>query len=483
MTLLIPCSEQYKEDDGFDFGSLMGEIEVPLAAFRQAVTMFCLASPEDEESWPNSVFLAYAKQYNIWNKKAYKIASHSGYNSPVHLWSELAAVPNLSGMKLNTKKNYSNVTFYPTTTNSVFDDIRNRSLENEEDRIPILANALKFHKRLDISKTSPLMEPGRFSLSAAILALILMNGEIILSSEYDDLPASIMGYTLPSYLKQCEYRFSAPSFRMSQSFIDRCRYRAPKITTRGIKTAGFLFKVLPHHATHGHVVRLRPEDRRDLFKRARKSRYKLSKPYQLNILARETIEFVVDELEDLWPNSRLADYLTLHLERDGKKVKKPETFTPYVLDMMAAVSQALMDNRELRLARLVSEPETAEPTAIFIAPEPQGWVTEEDEQNPYIFTSWENPPGPFDRESLVSLEVSIFDKNGVRTQQADASHGSFLRSYGWVNGVFDVRGNKMKMETYTFPLPGITEVPDVRRSEKILKRKRNVDDDGEDEDW
>lgn len=473
MTLLIPCSNLYKEHDNFGFGSLMGEIEVPLAAFRQAVTMFCLASPEDEESWPNRVFLAYAKQYNIWNKNLYGVASHSGYNSPVYLWSELDTAPTLSGITLNTKRNYSNVTNYPTTTNSVLDDIRHRSLENEEDRIPILANALMFHKRLDIRKTSPLMEPGRFSLSAAILALILMNGEILLNSEYDDLPFSIMRCTLPAYLKRCEYRFNAPSFQLQQSFINRCRFKAPTITARGIETKGFLFKLLPHHASQGRVVRITPEDRRDLSKRARDPlRYKLLKTHRLKLPARDAIDFVIDRLEDIWPNSRLASYLTEQLELDGKKVEEMAPSTPYVLDMMSAIYQALMDDREIRLARLASKPDTTEPTAIFIAPEPHRWATEEDEQDVYIFTSWDNPPGPYDRESLASLEVSMFDKNGTKVQQAEAGGGSFLKSYGWVNGVWVVRGDKMGM--YSFPLLGITAVPDALSKERRLKRKRSV---------
>jgi hypothetical protein len=32
------------------FGSISGELQVDPAKFKQAVTMFCLANPEDEES-------------------------------------------------------------------------------------------------------------------------------------------------------------------------------------------------------------------------------------------------------------------------------------------------------------------------------------------------------------------------------------------------------------------------------------------------
>jgi hypothetical protein len=232
MSLLIPCAKFLKKGNEYDFGSLPGELEVRLRDFREAVTMFCLANTEDEESWPNSEFLSKAKQYKIWNKKVYETPNSGRDQHLVHLWSDDGPMYHSHGEKLNTKHTYSNISLYPTMTNSVLDDICSRSLENEEDRIAILANALKFPKRLDIRETSPILEANNYSLSVAMLALILINGEILKTSEFEEIPSAnnLMRHTLRSYLKQCEYTFNAPNFRFEQSFINRCRLKSPVIT-------------------------------------------------------------------------------------------------------------------------------------------------------------------------------------------------------------------------------------------------------------
>jgi hypothetical protein len=151
--------------------------------------------------------------------------------------------------------------------------------------------------------------------------------------------------------------------------------------------------------------------------------------------------------------------------------------------MMSAVCQALRDDRELCLARLASDLKY-EPNALFITPPSGGWATGYSDltSNIYqksglVFVSWDGPRSDYDRERLASLEVAMFDQGGKRNLEATYRLGSFLRTYGWVNGVFDFRG--AKMETYVFPLPGITDVP--KTTIKDRKRKIIVDDDDSDE--
>jgi hypothetical protein len=186
------------------------------------------------------------------------------------------------------------------------------------------------------------------------------------------------------------------------------------------------------------------------------------------------MQIVIDKLERMWPSSRLAHYLQKHLEHDLCPSKKHAVSTPYVLDMMSAVYQALLDDRELRLARLVSDPDTADPTAIFIAPEPKGWSAEGrfHGRRCHVFTSWDGPRSDYDREGLASLEVAICQRHGTRGMDKNKDR-CVLRSYGWVNGVWVTRGEQMG--DYVFPLPGITKMPNalVRR-----KRKRVMEDDG-----
>jgi hypothetical protein len=463
MTLLIPCCDSVERGNKYDFGSLPGDLQVSSKDFRQAVTMFCLTNEEDEDSWPNSEMMSKVKQYNIWNKAAYRTPYCGQSNYQVKLWDD--------GGRF--KSHDLGVSFYPTITNSVLDDICSRSLENEEDRIAILANALKFSKRLDICKTSPILAGNKFSLSVALLALILINGEILLNNDYRINPIKdLMDHTLRSYLKQYEYKFNAPSFQFEQSFIDRCRFKSPVITRQGIETKGFLFTLLPRHQ-YGPEYSSIQFTGRDLAKLKQISRKPRShrRPFgkKLHAVAVEAMRMMIRRLERAWPNSKLAAYLEEHLRQDLYPPDVKPASTPYVLDMMLAVCQAVLDDRELRFGRLASDPVDAAPTAIFIAPEHDGgWGAElyQDDEVSHAFTSWDGSRSDYDRERLTSLEVGEYHQVGI-------SSPNVLRNFGWINGVWVARGEPMG--NYVFPLPGITENPNKRIERK---RKRSVDDDG-----
>jgi hypothetical protein len=482
MTLLIPCDDKINPGREYNFGEVPSELGVNLAAFKQSVTMFCLASPESVESWPNWEFLAKAKQYNIWNKKIYTTASNRRDSRSVQLWNEGKQRFHKSGPEMNTVINYSNVSCYPTMTNSVLDEVCNRNLENDEDRIAILANALKYSRRLDIRPSSPLMEPGQYSLSAALLALILMNGEIMLNSEFQDLPTAkdIMDHTLRSYLKRCEYRFNAPTFRSEQSWVNRCRFKPTRITESGVETKGYLFELLPRYRPSGrgslpNPVRFNKTDRNNLEQLSRDPRSrKILRGKKLDMIARKALLIVIDKLNKVWPGGRLARYLEEHLELDRKPPprNKAALSTRYVLDMMVAVHEALLDDRDLRLARFASEPRTADPVGIFIAPVPHGWrgqySDDTDEPPLRVFTSWNSPLSAFDRESLASLEVALIDEKSTASEKTKKDSKCYLKSHGWVNGVWCVRGKQLG--TYGFPLPGIFEGPE--RNEELLNQKK-----------
>jgi hypothetical protein len=493
MTLLLPCDDALKVyDDAYsNHGKLSGEVQVNVKKFREAVTMFCLASKEPAKSSPTREFLGKVKQYKIWNKVVYNDKTPGRRHRPhVRLWSDEGGRDSAGFSVINTWKTYSNINIYPTMTNSILDDICSRSLANEEDRIAILANALRYSKRLDTSKTSPIIKTGQYSLSVAMLAQILVNGEILENSGYEYLPeVGIMDHTLQSYLRRYEFRFNAPNFRYEQSFINQCRFRSPVITHQGIKTKGFLYKILPlyepgNRDTQTCTVRLSDRDRYQL--RALscdpRARY-LPTGRKLNDVAHAAINIVIKKLEKFWPEGGLAEFLQEHLALDLESSGNTTLSAQYVLDMMSAVCQALRDDRELCLARLASDLKY-EPNALFITPPSGGWATGYSDltSNIYqksglVFVSWDGPHSDYDRERLASLEVAMFDQSGKRNLEATYRPGSFLRTYGWVNGVFDFRG--AKMETYVFPLPGITDVP--KTTIKDRKRKIIVDDDDSDE--
>jgi hypothetical protein len=83
----------------------------------------------------------------------------------------------------------------------------------------------------------------------------------------------------------------------------------------------------------------------------------------------------------------------------------------------------------------------------------------------------------YERERLASLEVAAFNEGGGRIERNTYNDKCFLRSYSWVNGICDFRGQQMG--TYVFPLPGIMDIPGgSQRAESNRKRKREADNDG-----
>lgn len=455
MTLLLPHCKHLKKDEDV-FGCIAGELQVDLADFRQTVTLVCLACSQYGYQSRILKILEKVKQYNIWNKRV------------------RMGTPNALAT--------GHVNSYPTTTLSVIDDVCNRDLENQQDRVAIIANALRFSIRLGIGKNSKHLEPEQYSLSAVILALIILNGEII--SNGNDLSSNIMQYTLQSYLKEQEYRFCAPNSKFEQSFIDRCRFKKPTITSRGIKTQGFLFELPPVGKPTGNGSRWNTLsfDRLDKTRVRKYSKDRTThKDQRFNDLDHSAIKVVIQKLKLMRRGGRLADFLSDHLEaaRENSSSELARSSTQYVLDMMSAISKALMDGCELRLGRYHHQRYSEEPTAIFIMPQAQNWANDNENDRratlsgrtfpTTVFTSWDNGRGIYERETIASLAVSIFDEQGLRKTWDAKNKNCFLRSCGWVNEVWDFRGECMG--TYTFPLVGITVVPKGRTNRKRVRSK------------
>jgi hypothetical protein len=426
MILVIPHAEELDRCKTYDFGNVLGELQVKVHRFRECVTAFCLAQP-GRLLWPSTKILQKAKRYVTYN---------------------------------STDREE-----YPTTTRSVLFDICGRAIEKEQDGITILANALRFPARLDISETSPLVKMEKYSLSATLLALILINGEIFQSRDND----SILHHTLQSYIVRNETMITVSHLRKPQSFVDRCRFRSPTITKHGLETQGWIFRLFhtPNESPQdkeARCIKLTQTERADIKSRRDDDASQARDPRSiLNALEKEVAVTIISRLQSRWPRCRLTDllYRSLSVDRDPPPKDEEDPATTITLKMMSAVVQALIQGLEVRLACLHSQPEHSPPSAMFVAPYygfNQAWP-------PHVFTSWDNPPNSHRRERLASLLVSAHDTHKRAGYGRRLSEGDVLKHYSWVNGVWDGRGEPL--ETYIFPFIDCVAVA------RGTKRKRN----------
>lgn len=496
MTLLVPHAEGLSTDGlPYNFGAIPGNLQVRNSAFRRAVTMFCLANNESNYRWPNTEILAKAKQYNIWNREEHR-APPSNRNK--HSGRSRTEIERLSAGKLVTNLTEST---YPSTTCSILEDICHRDLLKVEDRVSIMANAARFSKRLDMGSESALVKSDKYSLSAVLLALVLLNGEIFNHGiEYDR--DDIMSHTVRSYLRKREHKFDPPMLEYQQSWIDHCRFKASTlhINQKGIEVQGFLFKLLSKHypypeGSKPNPVRLTRQEWSRIDRLAQSAHTKHIAPgRRFNHIDVKIINLVVLKLRLAYgKDCQLASFLETNLNFDLHPLSEQDLkpAIPYIHDGMAGLIQALVDQRELRLARLENESDSTPPSAIFIAPlRPNGWVGESPTERSnrgtshnWVFTSWDN--GSQNRrvqktERLASMEVSLSRHKSFgytdkrKPEQAD---NIALRSIAWVNGVWNVEGKRMGK--FTFPIPGLTEAPSSPSVELWRKRKRDDSDAGD----
>ncbi|RMZ67340.1 heterokaryon incompatibility [Pyrenophora seminiperda CCB06] len=279
MTLLIPHSHSLSKNthSRYDFGDVDGELKVNLAGFRKAVTMFCLACSKSGEQESLKDIMDKVKQYNLYDTKT-------------------------------------------TTTLRVLDDVSSRSTKNEEDRLAIFANALRFKYRLNISDVSPFDISDKYSMSVAFLVLVLINGEIF--NNNINMLDNIMAYTLRSYLERVQNEIDSPGPGYQLTYIDHCRFSDPEICDQGVKTKGLLWKLQT-----SAILRLDLGDREQL----RRLHARRSTREKLSERDKEAIILLADKLERDRQTKKLSKFLRIQvkLDRPGKNHKKS---TKYILD-------------------------------------------------------------------------------------------------------------------------------------------------------
>ncbi|KAK3935990.1 hypothetical protein QBC46DRAFT_297042 [Diplogelasinospora grovesii] len=209
MAILIhhnPSLEQHKLD--LKLGSLPGELCLNSADFRHETTRFCLA---------------YQNRFGE-NEVCKRIIKVSGK------YKVLLAEPGPLGLGISRSMS-------PT----IFDDIGSRGIAKESDRLAIAANCCGYQTRLD---TESLRTTGR-SLSLSMLALYLLNGEIIKNDNGGEQIHGALSDNVFKFLKKQSFDNFRPPDEQELTFIKSCRFPRVELTLQGMKATGHLWKPAP----------------------------------------------------------------------------------------------------------------------------------------------------------------------------------------------------------------------------------------------
>lgn len=211
MILLIPCSLDrrglFENAEKVDlFGKTSGEIEVSALNFRTEVTTFCLALSRHADKTGRdrcSHILKVARRYTL----LYRSNNTAGPHSIVRAMSP-----------------------------AIFDDIGFRGITILSDILAITANCCRYTARLDAKALNETDE----SLSAAILTLFLINGEIL---RHDTPSRDILSKSVFECLQSEKLHIHPPIQSKELIFIKNCRLHSVKMTSTGIITRGVLSRL------------------------------------------------------------------------------------------------------------------------------------------------------------------------------------------------------------------------------------------------
>ncbi|KAI1132700.1 heterokaryon incompatibility protein-domain-containing protein [Nemania abortiva] len=210
MKLLIPhCipSEDYCDDYVEYFGDVPGEIILNSADFHEAATAFCLAFDAPAELMgARSLVLERARRFTLLLEK-----------------------PDLNGRDLATR----------SMSPLIIADIEKRKLKLPLDRLPIIANCCQYSTRLDSTE----LAKGGHSVSLSILALFLLNGEILDNGPDADVYVSGANNITDFLNAQAFNRYSPPELARGLTYNKSCRFINVELTEDGIKTKGHLWKL------------------------------------------------------------------------------------------------------------------------------------------------------------------------------------------------------------------------------------------------
>ncbi|KAF5670106.1 hypothetical protein FHETE_4789 [Fusarium heterosporum] len=362
------------------FGVVPGELSIQSARFSEKATGFCLA---------------FRRHHFVTDEDEAKIAHILDTAGRYKL-----LLPSSSSM-----------------SGTIISDVRKRGVLEPWDYLAIIANCCKYATRLDITRLQQDNEAGP-SLELSILALRLLNGEILKNGE----PCEGGGTIIEKMNSLFFDDFQSPQGEPKLTYNKGCRFVDVKLTKDGIMTRGHLWKL-------GETLRA-PRSSPRPSQPSQKGEEQLS-DYQRTRL-RQLAELVVAKKGR--KDAKIANDVKDFLEEDAFVTGEEESFSLRYRRLMAReVVRAMDADQSLSLGYLCNR--FGEPTAaraIFIRDqrinEADSLLSQHDEGPEHVFTSlWsENEP---DEEYLgnESLAVRLSDDDGSRPLR--------LYSKEWVLGL------------------------------------------------
>ncbi|KAH6955988.1 hypothetical protein BKA56DRAFT_602692 [Ilyonectria sp. MPI-CAGE-AT-0026] len=213
MSLLLPHTQSLEHPKRYRsdlFDSIPGELRINSAEFHMAATAFCLAfiPTTDSEKKTREFVLGKAPRYSF-------------------LLREVAGD---SDMRVTQAMSHQ-----------IIRNIGQRNLDVPWDRLAIVANCCQYSIRLDHGK----LKKRSCSMSVSMLALFLLNGEIMHNGLYRTTGAS-QDEALSSFLEaQAFDEFYPPGTKKGLTFNKRCRFIDVTFATSGIQTSGHLWSLGP----------------------------------------------------------------------------------------------------------------------------------------------------------------------------------------------------------------------------------------------
>lgn len=338
---------------------------------------------------------------------------HQDYESLCRKILERAGKYNIQLSKIDRS---GNTTIDKPMSPVIFSNVIRREAKIQSDRLAVIANCCGYPIRLN----TKIQKEESASLSLAMLAIYLLNGEILRNGVNDTLADS----TIADFLNNHALRnIQLPDIAQRLTFLKQCRLKNVVLTEAGIKTPGHLWRL-------GKIVRwIRPHGR---------SKKRIP---DLEDLARH--------LEDGRLGRRYTDMainIREYIEEVKDRASNDSTFAGMYKDLMGKeVIEAMKRPNSLRLASIVSleEPSRYSPyCGIFVSQEDRPWT----ENESYAFTSMAAGNTTCDGvERHVSLEVQMLSPTTNGAPQLVVKR--------WINGLIFYSWKENPEHNVIFPWP------------------------------